>query len=446
MTDFNDSKAFITALEDLVTSRHRPVAGALFRAAFLIGETSSPQFLTGCCLFEEVPHHGRPPQNYGGLIMTEEWIPDPNAGIAALARLTDGKGKIAGVSVSRSFTQSRLTRKLDGAMWGWGGWEFSSRAVRNSGEQEVYLDQETMIAFGLPPRAGAAEGIAQWVFDVESTLLTSYGGKAPQYDQIITQIPDTRGRIFRAQWSPGIVSAEIELGTNAEAVEVQVLFRGARDSYAATRPAKSDRWEVPDGTREITLFLVHESGDSITRVRLRSEYDFYGKGTEEAGMVSRAEQDLRDGENDHVEFKPWISPKNPKEGELVETIIAFANTGGGRLYVGVDDRGTPLGDIALCKALEVNPETSIERQVERLHTLRREKIKPVPPLRVERLEVFGERILLVEIERGHGRPYSTISNNAFIRKGATNRIADPRTEMPRADSLQLGVGDWTGEW
>ncbi|MDR1782983.1 MAG: ATP-binding protein, partial [Dysgonamonadaceae bacterium] len=41
-------------------------------------------------------------------------------------------------------------------------------------------------------------------------------------------------------------------------------------------------------------------------------------------------------ETQHIEFKPRFNE------DVIETLVAFANTRGGRILVGVDDNGKPL--------------------------------------------------------------------------------------------------------
>ncbi|MBI3722370.1 hypothetical protein HY251_00215 [bacterium] len=60
----------------------------------------------------------------------------------------------------------------------------------------------------------------------------------------------------------------------------------------------------------------------------------------------------------------------------------------------------------------------------------RERIKSVPEIEFVRLEVLGERVLLVRVLSGDDPPYSTQENQVFVRKGATNRRPDPKTEIP----------------
>jgi hypothetical protein len=209
-----------------------------------------------------------------------------------------------------------------------------------------------------------------------------------------------------------LVNIDIELGVDPKEVEAQFLFAGADDDARTLNTSSpSLKCEVPEGSRTATLMLVHWSNDCISQIRLNGEYDTYGPQPLALSATRKAELDLQEGENDHVEYKPWVSPKSPeKEAELVETIIAFANTGGGRLYVGAADSGTPLGDTALSKAFKDEPNAAAIQQAERIKSLKREKIKPVPPVRVEPITVFGERLILVEVGRGSRRPYSTFEN------------------------------------
>jgi DNA-binding response OmpR family regulator len=64
----------------------------------------------------------------------------------------------------------------------------------------------------------------------------------------------------------------------------------------------------------------------------------------------RVAQIIREGENDRTEFKStlrWsLNEKKLDHGVEIawlKTVAAFLNSGGGRLVVGVDDRGVPLG-------------------------------------------------------------------------------------------------------
>ncbi len=48
-------------------------------------------------------------------------------------------------------------------------------------------------------------------------------------------------------------------------------------------------------------------------------------------------------ENQHIEFKPNFNE------DVIETLVAFANTQGGRVLVGVNDNGLPIGSFRIGK-------------------------------------------------------------------------------------------------
>ena len=135
--------------------------------------------------------------------------------------------------------------------------------------------------------------------------------------------------------------------------------------------------------------------------------------------------------DEHIEYKPFIQPNDPKENEVIETVVAFANTGGGRLYIGAHDDGVPQGQSALCAAGKAAPEEAIETLMNRLKKIIREKVKPVPNIEVKELSVFDERVIFILIIPGEETPYSTHENDVYIRKGSTNMKPDPKTELPQ---------------
>lgn len=116
-----------------------------------------------------------------------------------------------------------------------------------------------------------------------------------------------------------------------------------------------------------------------------------------------------------VEFKSEWNEK--KDGERIKrTIVAFANTVGGDLYIGVNDEGEPVG-------LE-NPAV-IE---EKLSSSIRDNISPslVGYVTTERLRVNEKNVLKVHVEQGALRPYTLdpkASTGVYVRFGNTSNPA-----------------------
>jgi len=119
------------------------------------------------------------------------------------------------------------------------------------------------------------------------------------------------------------------------------------------------------------------------------------------------------GENKRLEFKAQL----PKNDAIVKTIIAFSNTAGGRLIIGVgDDReivGVDDGDIFELK--------------DRVSSLIFDSCHPNILPEIYTLNIEEKLLLVVEVFRGNLLPYYLKSegknSGTYIRVGATNRQA-----------------------
>ncbi len=119
-----------------------------------------------------------------------------------------------------------------------------------------------------------------------------------------------------------------------------------------------------------------------------------------------------------VEFKScWEVVKDGLN--IKKTLVAFANTEGGDIYVGIDDDGSVRGI------------TDIHDVEERLYSTIRDAIFPsaCDIITSERLSVDGKVILRIHVDKGRFAPYALSSDNPkdiYIRVGCTSSPA--RTE------------------
>lgn len=116
---------------------------------------------------------------------------------------------------------------------------------------------------------------------------------------------------------------------------------------------------------------------------------------------------IRQGENSSVEFKS----ANAHPDSLAREMVAFANTQGGTLLIGVEDDGQISGLT-----------DSVDHEA-RIANIARNNINP--PINIEPaiVEMPDGRILMVKVERGRDRPYQTLQNQFLVRVGSTNRTA-----------------------
>lgn len=411
---------------------HRPYAGAQFRLA-IAGAATGQRLLTGCVLFRPKHVASRPVADYGRVIFLEHWCQDQSAAFDLFSKLLLGQAEFDGYKVQGTFSQSRWERHtypIGGDEFA-SGWKLISSLdqVRDTNDFQTHLGQGPLLGYGLRPYLGPAQAIAEWIFGMRSD---SYSGSLPHPNEIVTILPDTRARIVSGQWTPEILAIELELNVPHDSVQLQIAHVGSMSPFRITSASEGNQdIEVPDDTREIAVYLVHSSGDCITWVHLSRLYPTVGSSKAEASAEELAVRDLRSGEGDTVEYKPFLSPNDSKETEVVKTAVAFANTAGGRIYVGVrDEDGSPQGGSELRKAFSAGIEEAWKAQADRLRWLIANRVNPRPPFVIDKLLVFGEPVVVVAVEPGKEGPYSMHDNQIFVRRGATNLRPSPQ-ELPR---------------
>lgn len=113
-----------------------------------------------------------------------------------------------------------------------------------------------------------------------------------------------------------------------------------------------------------------------------------------------------------LEFKRDLSSPRP----IIKTLLAFANTAGGRLIVGVDDDRRVIG-----VAYPLDEE-------ERICSMINDAISPRLVPNVELMTVAGKTLLVVEVFLSGLRPHYLKAqgpeNGVYVRLGSTNRQAD----------------------
>ncbi|MCP5104125.1 MAG: transcriptional regulator [bacterium] len=123
---------------------------------------------------------------------------------------------------------------------------------------------------------------------------------------------------------------------------------------------------------------------------------------------------INGGENSSVEFKTT----DVKTDSLAKEIVAFSNTNGGVIFLGVEDDGTIPG---------LTGKKNIE---EWLANIARNNVIPAVQIQYNQIEIQNKKIGVLEIAKGKDKPYQTIKHQFLIRVGSTNRTAS-QTELMR---------------
>lgn len=126
---------------------------------------------------------------------------------------------------------------------------------------------------------------------------------------------------------------------------------------------------------------------------------------------------IASGENLHVEFKQWPVQAD----DLAAAIVAFANTDGGHLILGVDDQGRVIG-------IAEGDRDRIARTVDNVafHNLH----PPATVVLETTTDPQGRVVLIARIPKGSQRPYRTNRGVYYIRTASGRRQAS-REELLR---------------
>jgi hypothetical protein len=132
------------------------------------------------------------------------------------------------------------------------------------------------------------------------------------------------------------------------------------------------------------------------------------------------EEAQRRGEGQSVEFKRGLSADENKAGgvedEVLKSIVAFANTNDGVIFIGIDDAGHVKG-----LELDFTQKDRLERKIRQLI---RNRIKPIPPVQITFEDVRGFVIAKIAVARGEAPAYM-VGGTIYVRYGSSDVQAQP---------------------
>ena len=128
-----------------------------------------------------------------------------------------------------------------------------------------------------------------------------------------------------------------------------------------------------------------------------------------------AEETIFSGESKNIEYKVSVPDKSEK---YMKTIVAFANTQGGRLLIGIDDKTHEIVGVDSVNLFQIMD--SIANAVS-------DSCEPQIIPDIEPQTVDGKNIIVVMVEAGKNRPYYLKSKGkeagTYIRVAGTSRLA-----------------------
>jgi hypothetical protein len=232
--------------------------------------------------------------------------------------------------------------------------------------------------------------------------------------QIEWIIPDYRARIKNLRLAEKRVTVEVETREIApENVVAKFYCRGENkisisnelhiDSGKASYTSEEEPFKI-----EVHVISVLD-GNFIDKRGFDYRYPSREKGIVIESAEAQLLEVIEKGENIHVEFKKELDNR-----EFLETVVAFANTEGGTILLGVDDNCQVKG---------------FKEAKDKIVNLISEYCDPPIEVQIDSdILVGGIPITIVRVEEGVNKPYILKDRGIFARRGASDRQIK-RTEL-----------------
>ncbi|MEJ1968467.1 MAG: ATP-binding protein [Rhizomicrobium sp.] len=409
------------------------------RRRTVLNKTTAGPWQLVCCVVEVFPRQDQTPdavatRRYATTILHEDWL-DGAACRTFLEDIQTGKATFDDVVVDRKATPS---------------WQLELVPLKNyfmraagyvahtAFDANVATLQEPLIAPREPFYPDQAEAARDW-----SGLATYQGQSDSRNREIVFLMPEARALFTRAVSDHGTLRLTVG---GVQHANLSLLVKGAywtKSTIHHFEGAVSDggiALSVPDHVDRLEYVLIDDGGE-IYDYQFETWSSHSGLVRERMGndadrLTQLVHNACATGEGLYFEFKPLIDlreglgaqGKKTKYRELVRTIVAFANSEGGSVFLGIDDNcnvtgiGEPLR--AFGKA-ELSDELFASYRGALLSAVRGDLVGEVP-LRISPIVVDDVLVAVVEVPSADAVPIMVRGENVYyVRVGASNRQLPP---------------------
>lgn len=405
----------------------------------------SNQYSTASFRYAAVYHEGRPTLlrgvieflkdnkskaevlDYGELILGSE-ILTPNDAIQAIENIVNGKpiGKIdieipGEFDISLEGTSHRGLPVPSHNPWLGNDWP-SFIAILRAKTPRMNEPHSPLVKSSLPLIAYPRDAIRDWIgLDAEQRGDMQYG--------VAIKIPDFRARITKIVIGEESTTVKIEATLPNDSIQLKAGESDGRNFKELEARLDNDIFSIPtpDGIPySIHIFLLDSVVDEVldwqsiyaSRAELPRNITFKVPGQQLIHIIEH-------GENEIVEFKQEVG-----DGEtLAQSVVAFANSLGGDIFVGIDDNGTVIGV------------RNSAKEVLRIGDILESLCDPTPEFNINTITHLEKEVIIVNVPQGQNPPYFHRGRGIpYVRKGGTDRPSkrgDMDAFYRRDDSLSF---------
>jgi len=127
---------------------------------------------------------------------------------------------------------------------------------------------------------------------------------------------------------------------------------------------------------------------------------------------------IKGGESSKVQFKERL----PHADSLAHELIAFSNSSGGMIIIGVNDKTGDLNGLSFGEIQQIN---------QQIVNIASQKVYPPVYLTTETVTVNNDCLLVVNVDEGISKPYKDSNGTIFLKNGADKRKVTSNDEIAR---------------
>jgi hypothetical protein len=346
-------------------------------------------------------------------------------------RVINGELEIAGVQIPANLSYSNTNEEL---YLGQGSNQPRKTFWFSQASTEQLYSNKPLIAPGLPPFANLADAAARFVHEI------SVGHNQIQYERTLVIALPEPSKLGLVEWLPG----ELRVRMLHDVADHQLdIFYWQPNRLAAAQSLRTLSREhsvpVPSGTATIAGHLLAPNGVIAQSFVLNSPYSFIGEAESALSFEHQVRADILAGESENREMKAFFNPDENREmrDRVLHSCIAFSNTAGGNVYVGVEDDGALSGNGKLMRTIKKmrTPEEGAREMSAQLRKLILENTRPVIEVEAAAIKIGSEWVVRLQVQQS-SRMVTTHSNDVFIRAGASNY--KPSAEWLEARAARRG--------
>ena len=286
------------------------------------------------------------------------------------------------------------------------------------------------VKYDTPCYVEGNHAVKDWLY-----LSEFYGDSDGRLGKIMFFVPNFKAKITKLKLKEHKLLVKVESREDIlKSLQCQVVFTFAGSKTPINKNFDGNAKVEFDINNEPEGLFVQLVTPNNEKIDYYEERVYWHTGKERVLKKEFDEELIKmigNGENEKIEFKPFINKGDKKEFEIIRTVIAFANTKGGSILFGVSNNCEVIGiENKILKGEDAS--TFLDEYSKYLRKRISDKLNKRVEIAFKQHTLSGKHVLEMSITEGKNKVYCTVPDNKFyIRKGSNNRIPDPDTELPQ---------------